>query len=164
MNEPITDEDRRAAATMTVSLSTQLITAVLAILAAEGAYITFVLGNRIVNGIFYLLAVLTFLSFVLSIYFGGSGLHTSRVAVYSGRWNLQTGMGSFSRQTAAALVGIVFFLLLFICGLSLPPQDKAEDQTTTLSNRISNSATQVYNPPRSALVPNTDGVDDLARA
>lgn len=120
-----------------------MIAAVLAMLAAEGALITFVIGNRIVHWHFYLLAVLAFLAFALSIYSGGSGLHASREAVFRGRWSLETGTGPFARQTYSAILGICLLLVLFISGLSGPPKEKVEDKLTRLSEQIDTLATDV---------------------
>lgn len=130
------DDDTRAAANITVSLSTQLIAAALAMLAAEGAFIAFVLGNRQVHWHFYLLALLTFLAFAGSIYFGGSGLHATRVAVFDGSWELATGIKSFVGQTLSAIAGILLFVVLFVSGLSAPAKDDVADKLTTLNERI----------------------------
>jgi hypothetical protein len=75
-------ESRRAGANITVNLSTQLMTGSLAILAIEGALVTFVLEKRDPGLFFYVAAALGFVLFVLSIYCGGQGVSVIQKRVY----------------------------------------------------------------------------------
>jgi hypothetical protein len=110
-------EDRKAAVSMWVTLSSQVIAATLAIIAIEGAFVTYVLDKRLPGPGFYILIVLSIVSLVFSILNGGVGISRLTVAGSVGRWGLKDGSPYFGKQSLACLVGVVlFFLALFFSG------------------------------------------------
>ncbi len=66
-------EDGKTAVSMWVTLSSQVIAATLAIIAIEGAFVTYVLDKRLPGLGFYLFIVLSIISLVFSILNGGRG-------------------------------------------------------------------------------------------
>lgn len=112
------EEDKRTAVNISVTLSSELIGAALAMIALEGAFVTFVMDDRAGLGIaFYILIALTFIAFVLSIVIGGQGVSKSREEGYEGKWTLQSGKKYFNRQAILCFVGILLFAsTLFVSG------------------------------------------------
>lgn len=117
------DEDNRTAANMTVTLSTQLMAASLAIIAVEGAIYTFVNDKRIPSGWFTVFVVLVFLFFLLSIYMGGRGVNKVRKAVSDGTWTINLVRDEFAWQ---ALLGVLGIMCLFV---SLATAGKTKEET-----------------------------------
>jgi cell division protein FtsB len=110
-----TAEDRKAAVSMWVTLSSQVITATLAILAVEGAFVTYVVDKRLPGAVFYALITLSALSLIFSILSGGVGISRLTVAGSHGRWELREGSSNFGMQSLACLVGVsLFFLSIFL--------------------------------------------------
>lgn len=102
---------------MWVTLSSQVITATLAVLAVEGAFATYVLDKRLPGAAFYTLMALSALSLIFSILSGGVGISRLTVAGSTGRWELREGNSNFGMQSLACLVGVsLFFLALFLSG------------------------------------------------
>lgn len=124
------DEDKRAAANMTVTLSTQLMTASLAIIAVEGAVYTFVLDKRTPTNLFTFLVMLVFFFFILSIYMGGRGVNKVRKAVFDGSWKINDVRDEFAWQ---ALLGVVGLVCLFL-SLSQTGKSKEDSTQQELSN------------------------------
>lgn len=120
-------EDQREAVKVSVTLGGQLMTAALAVLAIEGAFITFALGNRNVQFGFYVTAGLTFLLFVASIFLGGKGVTQVRNAGFQGNWRLEEGKAFFNWQAALCLIGLLSFALtLFLSGSPKATQTEKE--------------------------------------
>jgi hypothetical protein len=134
-------EDRRAASSLIVSLSTYVTTASLAILAVEAAIATFVLDQRTELTFFYVLAGLGAFFLVLSVYLGGRGIDELSVAGHKGRWEVRTKSGLFGWQSSLALAGLVFVLASAFTG-------EAKEQTpdplvSNLEQRVASLESQV---------------------
>jgi hypothetical protein len=110
----MSDEDKRTAVGMSVTLSGQLMSAALAIIALGGGLIAVFVQNRDVGGFFYIAVTVSFLAFVFSIYIGGRGITISRTEGFQGKWDLQSGAPHFNKQAIACFVGLISFLLAVI--------------------------------------------------
>jgi uncharacterized protein YdaL len=121
-------ESQRAAANITVTLSSQIITASLAVIAVEGAFATFALDKRNTEWYLTLFVLLTFASFIGSMISAGLGIHRTRQAVFNNEWEPATGINQFIFQFWLGVLGIVFFCL----SLVFSGTPKAEDVQETL--------------------------------
>ncbi len=124
------DEDKRAAANITVTLSTQLMAASLAVIAVEGAIYTFVNDKRIPSGWFTVFVILVFFFFLLSIYMGGRGVNKLRKAVFDGTWTIDLVKNEFAWQ---AFLGVLGIICLFV-SLATAGKAKEENMQQDLSN------------------------------
>jgi hypothetical protein len=110
-----TAEDRKAAVSMWVTLSSQVITATLAVLAVEGAFVTYVVDKRLPGAAFYAVITLSALSLIFSILSGGVGISKLTVAGSNGRWELREGSSHFGMQSLMCLIGVsLFFCAIFL--------------------------------------------------
>lgn len=116
-------EIQQAYAEMTTSLSSQLISSALAMLALEGAFFTFIVDKRLPNYCFYFSIGFSALLFVSSIYMGGKGINMLRGKLY--RQEITDGIGKpcFNRQAILSVLALFFFALNFFISLSLPGQN-----------------------------------------
>jgi heme/copper-type cytochrome/quinol oxidase subunit 1 len=115
---------------MTVTLSTQLMAASLAVIAIEGAVYTFVNDKRIPSGWFTVFVILVFLFFLMSIYVGGKGVNKVRKAVFDGNWTINLVRDEFAWQ---ALLGVLGIICLFV-SLVTAGKTKEETMQQDLSN------------------------------
>lgn len=106
-------EDRRTAAGISVSLSSQLISAALAMLAIEGAVVVFVVGERNPNPIFWIVAVCSFVAFVVSIFVAGKGITKDRDNGANGNWNTNEASKLYNAQAISCLIGLILFIVSF---------------------------------------------------
>ena len=81
-------ENKKDAVNIGVTLSTQLISASLTMIAVLGAFATFIIDKREVGFLFYVLIGISFLSFIASIFIGGKGIDKARKSGFDGKWNL----------------------------------------------------------------------------
>jgi hypothetical protein len=109
-------DNKRTAVEMAVTLSTSLMSASLAIIAIEIGFATFILDKRIIGLWFYVFLCLSFLLFVLSIFFGGKGVDIARKSGHKGNWNLESGKKQFNLQSWSSLAGLFFFFLIIFQG------------------------------------------------
>src|SRR4051812_3987035 len=98
-NSPGGGEEKRAAASMEVTLSSQVITAALAVMAVEGAFVTYVLDKRLPGAAFYILTVLSALLLIFSIINGGVGVRRLTEAGFKGEWASNDASNCFGRQS-----------------------------------------------------------------
>jgi len=103
------DEDKRRAVEITVTLSSQLITAALAMLAIEGAYVAYALSERSVTSIFLWAAALSGLSFISSIFIAGKGITEARNSGFAGAWDIQVARRKFNWQAITLLIALLLF-------------------------------------------------------
>lgn len=129
-------EDKRAAVGISITLTTQLISAALAMLSVEGAYIVFALGSRnVIHPWFELTATLTAISLVMSIYSGGEGATKSRNSGFLGNWDLSNGKNEFNKQALFCCAGIFLFAItLLLSGSS--QQSSLEKSVSSLERQI----------------------------
>jgi len=102
--------DKKDAVNIGVSLSSQLIAAALAMITVVGAFAAFVLDKKIVGWVYYLIIISSFLSFVISIFFGGKGIDKARKDGYASNWNLDNTKNFFKFQALFAFIGIFLFI------------------------------------------------------
>jgi len=100
------DEDKRSAIGFSITLSSQLIAAALAMLAVEGAYVAYALGSREPNTIFVPLASLAAVAFIISVFIAGKAITAARDAGFSGGWSLDAGKSQFNWQALLLLVAL----------------------------------------------------------
>ena len=114
--------DKKDAVNIGVTLSGQLITAALAMIAVIGTFATFIIDKRNVGFGYYLVSGGAFLSFVVSIYFGGKGIDKARKDGFTGNWNLDNTRAFFNNQSFTAFLGIALFAISVFLG-----KEKADD-------------------------------------
>jgi len=120
-----TAQDRSAAVAIAVTLSGQLSTAVLAMIAVWGALATYIFDKRSPSGLFYVLYFGVFLIFVLSVYKGGRGVSKTCGAGFHGKWSLEVGKRCFGQQAFFALLGLVL-LVISLLFIGAPKEDTTE--------------------------------------
>jgi outer membrane murein-binding lipoprotein Lpp len=100
------DEDKRSAISFSITLSSQLISAALAMLAVEGAYVGYALGSREPNILFVPLATVAAMAFIVSVFIAGKAITAARDAGFSGGWSLDAGKSQFNWQAVLLLVAL----------------------------------------------------------
>lgn len=131
----LSSEDQRAAANISVTLSGQLIAAALAMLAIEGAVLSFVYASRTTSYWFLALIILAALSFIGSIFVAGKGITALRNKGYEGTWELNCSKAHFNWQAIFCIIGLVcFFGSAFFIGQ--PKRDKLEDDIILIKQEL----------------------------
>lgn len=102
--------DKKDAVNIGVTLSTQLISAALTMIGVLGAFTAFVIDKRDAGIAYKALTIISFASFVCSIFSGGKGINTARVNGHSGNWDIGATKESFNRQALLTLSGVLFFI------------------------------------------------------
>lgn len=122
--------NRKDAVIIGVTLSTQLISASLAMIAIVATFTAFVIDKREVGAGYYALAMGAFLSFILSIVYGGKGIDKARKDGIQEKWNIENTKSLFNRQAQFALLGIILFTLSAFLGTEKADatQKKIEEQ------------------------------------
>jgi hypothetical protein len=135
-------EDQRGAVSLFATISGHLISAALAILAIEGGFLAYVLGNRIVNALFFVLAILTALLFVVSILIGGTAISRSAEAGFRGNWSLKSESQRYNWQAVLCLLGLVAFLgMAFLSGR--PKESALEQEVSDLKSQAAKTTDAV---------------------
>ena len=116
-------EDQKQAVIIVTTLSGQLMAAALAMIALEGAFLTFALDKKSCGLGFWLFVSSAFAVFVLSIFLGGKGIAAHYKAGADGNWNYSEGNARFRWQTALCLLGLVLFLLAVISAQTDKPSE-----------------------------------------
>ena len=116
-------EVQQAFAEMTSSLSSQLISSALAMLALEGAFFTFIATQKQLNFCFYLLIIFSTIFFILSIFSGGKGINELRREMFSKNVNKKSGSFWFNLQAIISLIALVLFGISFLFSLTLPQEN-----------------------------------------
>lgn len=113
MNGGTANTDKQEAAKIVVGLSSQLISASLTFIAINGGIVTFVLTGKEPTFLFYCLFILSLISFVASIVFGGLGIDFVKKKAIAGTWDTKASdtKNWFDYQTRAIFLGIL--LLIF---------------------------------------------------
>lgn len=110
------EDDKRNAVQISITLSSQLITAALAMLTVEGAYVAYVLDKRVPEDYFGLVSMLSAIFFILSVFIAGKAITATRNAGFDGNWNLESGKGLFNLQALFNALGL--FMLMGVVLLS----------------------------------------------
>lgn len=135
-------EDERNAATIYTSLSSYVMTASLAVIAAQAALATFVLDKRDHLTGFYLCMIVGLISSVVSIVFGGKGIAAIASGGFKGTWSLKPNGDPFNWQAIFCLIGMILFLVSVSCGQP-KPEGPSADQMQRLSTTITQQQAQI---------------------
>lgn len=100
-------DSKKDAVNIGVTLSGQLISAALSMLAIVGAIVFFMLDKRIVPWYFYLTIGFGFLAFIVSIFNGAKGIDKVRKDGFQDNWNLSNTKSYFNNQAIFCLIGII---------------------------------------------------------
>jgi hypothetical protein len=128
-------ENKKDAVNIGVTLSTQLISASLTMIAVLGAFATFIIDKREVGFLFYVLIGISFLSFIASIFIGGKGIDKARKSGFDGKWNLDDTKQPFNWQALLCGMGLLFFILSIFIG---------KEKSDTQLDRISKTEKDIY--------------------
>lgn len=135
-------EDRRVAVGISITLSSQLITAALAMLTIEGAYFGFVLGAREFSHLFLLFTLLSALAFVGSIFAAGKAITQSRDLGFDGNWDTKPTKGKYNWQAALCFAGLLSFGLSVIFS-GTPIETQLQRQVMEIGNQLAVSEQQI---------------------
>ena len=128
-------ENKKDAVSIGVTLSTQLISASLTMIAILGAFATFIIDKREVGLRFYILIGISFLTLVASIFFGGKGIDKARKSGFDGKWNLDDTKKPFNLQALFCGMGLLFFILSIFIG---------KEKSDTQLDRLSKTEKDIY--------------------
>ena len=107
-------ENQRLAVNTGVTLSSNLISACLSMIAIIGAIFLFVIEKREVGWLFYLSISLSFLAFIFSIILGGKGIDIARKKAHQNILDLDCSKSKFNWQAIFCILGIFFCILSFV--------------------------------------------------
>lgn len=128
------NDDQKDAVNIGITLSSQLITAALAMIAIIGTFGTFIIDKRDVNVGYYLIVGGAFICFVASIFYGGKGIDKARKDGFSGNWTLISTKSYFNIQALTCMLGVVLFAISVFCGKQ--KSDEIKDALTIQSKKI----------------------------
>ena len=137
-----TPEDQRNAANMFASLSSYVITASLAIIAAEVALAAFVLDKREHLIWFGTLLVVGLLLNVLSVAYGGRGVSAIAESGFKGIWTLKPTGDYFNVQAILCLAGMFCFLGSVFCGDNKSDVPKENPEVQRLQTSVDQLASE----------------------
>jgi len=115
--DPNNQESQKTAVSMWSGLSSQLITAALAVIAVEGALITFVLDKYVSAHWVWIPTFISVALLISSVWMGGKGINAMATKGSDGDWNIDHGAWDFQLQALMCLLGLIFFGMAL---LSLP--------------------------------------------
>jgi hypothetical protein len=104
-------ENQRTAVGLLVTLSSQLTTTALALIAVENAIVAYVLSNNDPNTGFTLIAFLSSLFFVSSIMLGGKGISKCGLLGHGGNWAINVGGWYFNWQAISGFLGLILLII-----------------------------------------------------
>jgi hypothetical protein len=128
-------EDQRSAVGISVTLSSQLIAAALAMIAVAGAFTTLVVDKRITGGLFWFFIGGSFLCFVISIFAGGRGVTAARDTGFAGNWTLNAGKNWFNGQAIACIGGLTLFVAALLAS-SKTKDDPTQGALTSVASNV----------------------------
>lgn len=133
-NQHLGMSDQKDAVNIGITLSTQIITASLTMIAVIGAFAVFIIDKREIGLSYYLIMGGAFISFILSIFIGGKGINEARKNGYKGTWTIDETKDLFNRQAIFALIGVILFGISVFVGKEKPDLLKAkiENQERTI--------------------------------
>ncbi|RZA01241.1 MAG: hypothetical protein EOP47_11405 [Sphingobacteriaceae bacterium] len=138
-------DDKKDAVTIGVTLSSQLITAALAMIAVIGTFSVFIIDKREVGLCYTIIIGIAFISFIVSIICGGRGINKVREDGFTSNWNLKNSKKHYNRQAILCLVGIIFFIISVFLGKEksdISKQNLLKETETIKQLRISDSVTK----------------------
>ena len=107
-------ENQRLAVNTGVTLSGNLISACLSMIAIIGAIFLFVVEKREVGWLFYLSISLSFSMFIFSIILGGKGIDIVRKKAHQDLLDLDFSKSKFNLQAIFCILGIFFCILSYV--------------------------------------------------
>lgn len=128
-------EDRRVAVGISITLSGQLIAAALAMLAIEGAFVSYAVANREVSPGFVPVAILAAVCFIASIFVAGKAITRSRNSGHAGIWDLAAGGNLYDWQAKLSLAGLVAFFTTVVL-MGTPKERQLVRQVNVLQEQI----------------------------
>lgn len=108
------EENKRLAVNTGVTLSSNLISACLSMIAIIGALFVFVIEKREINWLFYFFIFFSFLTFIVSIILGGKGIDIARKEAFRNVLDLDCSKSKFNLQAIFCLLGIFFCIISFV--------------------------------------------------
>lgn len=129
-------ENKRLAINTGITLSSNLISACLAMLTIIGAFFTFVLDKRDVTWLFYVSMALSFCFFVYSIICGGKGINIVRRKAFQGVLDLDCSKSKFNIQAMCCLLGIFFCILSIVFTSQRPEENDGMEQMNKNIERL----------------------------
>jgi len=109
-------DSKKDAVNIGVTLSTQLISASLTMIAVLGAFATFIIDKREIGSLYYVIIGASFIFFVASIFKGGKGINKARKDGFADNWNLEETKSAFNLQAVFCLLGLLFFISSIFIG------------------------------------------------
>jgi len=109
---------KKDAANISVNLGTQLINAALTLMAISAGFFTFILDKKSPTFTFYIFYGLTFVCFIVSIFFGGTGIDDIKQRGAKSDWEThpKNSANWFDYQSIALLAGIVCIAIIPFLG------------------------------------------------
>ncbi len=116
--------------------------AAVTMLTVEGAYIAYALVSRDTQPAFNLLAFLSAVAFVVSVFLSGKGITLARNKGFDGDWILEAGKSYFNAQALALIVGLVL-LAAMLWSSGVPKESELQRKlavTSALVDQLSQSS------------------------
>jgi hypothetical protein len=114
------DDDKRTATGLVVSLTTYVTTAAVAVLGAQGVIVTFVLDRRTSLFWFKSVSIVATVMLVVSILLRGRGAFELIQAGARGDWRVKTRRGLFNWQALLTLAGATLVVVSAFLGTPKP--------------------------------------------
>lgn len=131
----MSNADEKEAVGFAINLSSQVINAALAMLAIQFAYVAFALGNRTVGPVFYVTSSISFISYIVSIFWAGRGIAVSYSRGAKGNWDITHGDSLFNFQAIFCLLGLLsFFISIFFS--YLPANSVVQKKVVSIDSHI----------------------------
>jgi uncharacterized membrane protein len=114
-------------------------------LTVEGAYLAYALVSRDTQALFGLVAFLSALAFVASVYASGRGITEARNAGFEGNWNLTAGKVWFNFQALALMLGLLLLAVMLLLSGSSRDSDaqKKVDELSAAVTRVNQESADV---------------------
>jgi hypothetical protein len=147
-------EDQRVAGNISITLSSQLMAAALAMLAIEGVVLSLIYDKRESSYWFIVLIILAALCFIGSILVAGKGITIIRNKGYNGTWEFKSSRCYFNWQAILCILGLIlFFASPFFTGVSKEIELKNEiillkQEVKNLKSEIETIKKESNKPPK----------------
>lgn len=131
------DENKKATVEIGTSLSSSLMNASLTMLTILAALFVFIIEKRETTILYYILSSLSFIAFVVSIYFGGKGINKARENLYFGNYSSKKTKPCYNYQAIFCLLGITLALTsIFFTKADISENKEIEDINNNLLKLI----------------------------
>lgn len=122
--------DKKDSVNIGVTLSYQIITASLTMIAVIGAFAAFVIDKRDVGFTYYLITGGAYFCFIISIVLGGKGIDKVRKSGFVGTWTIDETKDLFNSQSIIALIGVFLFSISIFAG-----KEKHDELKSKINNQ-----------------------------